>query len=249
MSHELQEQVRELVKGKFEEDRAREQEEALRRLQGAVDKALVAALEANDGKPLTKREAINIVSDIIIDTHCNVGMTVTANVDIDENGMATAEVTVVGKRDPRQLEGANEWLQQQTMDVFRGLSPPLFSNDDLPPPPPPPSLPPMSYVREAFKKVSQLKSEPEPEEQVTTTEKEFVALKERDNGGKVVHVSFRPNPEEKQDDGEDGADRGRDRRNERDGGREAQAVHDADTGEADRGVSAEDETRHPDPTS
>jgi len=97
MPHELQEQVTQLVRGAVNEERAREQERALAVIQETVEGALRAALEANEGKPLAKQEAVDVVTNAVMDAHCNMGMTVTANVEIDDQGVATAEVAIASK--------------------------------------------------------------------------------------------------------------------------------------------------------
>lgn len=246
MPHELQEQVSQLVRGVAEEERAQQQMEALKRLQGAVDTALLAAMEANEGKPLTKREAIDVAANAIIDTHCNIGMAVTANVEIDDDGIATAEVVVIGKRDPRHLAGNIE-DHPGMMDVareffgkFAGIfgkksdepkldEPIPFSRTDQP-------VEPVPWPWEMPLKLMP-PPEPEPEEEQHETEMEFVTLKKRDTKGVVIDVNFRPSYMEEGDDGEeDGADGGRAGRRRR----EAEGAHDAEARDAHRADPPQD---------
>jgi hypothetical protein len=191
MPHELQEQVRELVKGVAEDERARAQEEALKRVQEAVDTALIAAMEANDGKPLTKREAIDIAGNAIIDTHCNIGMAVTAKVEIDTDGIATAEVVIIGKRDPRHLGGGPEDHPGLVSQFMGAVKEALW-----------PKVPAAFRPGEHYRSLplALMPPEPEPDEEQITKEMEFTALERRDTKGVVIDVDFRP--VERDDDGE-----------------------------------------------
>jgi len=252
MPHELQEQVRELVKGVAEEERAQQQEKALKRLQSAVDTALIAAMEANEGKSLTKREAIEVAANAIIDVHCDIGMAVTANVEIDGDGIATAEVVVVGKRDPRHMAGGIEDHPglMGMKHLWEPYPPPGFPLG-IKIPPRPSDDEPIPYSRtaqpvEVDMPLRLLPPEPDPEEEQTTTEMEFVTLKRRDKKGVVIDVEFRPShwKEEGDDDGEE-SDRGRAGVR----GRKADGAHDADARDAHREYSPTDEARNPDSSS
>lgn len=258
MPHELQEQVRELVQGVAEEERAQRQEEALKRLQDAVDTSLIAAMEANDGKPLTKREAIDVAANAIIDVHCNIGMSVTANVDIDDDGIATAEVVVIGKRDPRHLAGSmfdhpgiRDLERQETgwnpLSAFPPPGLPLGTKI----PPRPSDDEPIPYSRTTHPVVDMplrlMPPEPEPEEEQTETEMEFVTLKKRDTKGVVIDVEFRPShwKEEDDDDGE-GSDS---RRATGNSGRQLEGDHESEARDTNRGDPTEDAPRNLDPSS
>lgn len=243
MPHELQEQVTQLVKGMAEEERAQQQMEALKRLQGAVDTALLAAMEANEGKPLTKREAIEVAGNAIIDTHCNIGMAVTANVEIDDDGIATAEVVVVGKRDPRHLAGGVEdhpWMMDVAKEFF-GKFAGIFGTGKKPDEPKLDEPIPFSPRGGPLPMRLMSPPEPEPEEEQIETEMEFVTLKKRDEKGVVIDVNFRPSYMEEDDDGEDGADGRRASRRRR----EAEGAHDAEARDAHRADPPQDAPGNP----
>jgi len=190
MPHELHEQVCEIVKVVADEERVRYQKEILARIQARVDAALLAAVDTK-GSTLTKREAIDVVSDIVVNLHFNIGMVVTAKIEVDDSGVATAEVIVVEKNG-FQHGDTRDSLREQ--GIVYGLRQPSLLEDI-----------PIPYSVLDAGENSEIADDDEEVEHVKQIE--FTTLKQRDRTGKKVHFLFQPSEwvekaEEKQNDGE-----------------------------------------------